>query len=553
MGDKKGVIGFLFFVLLACSLEASALDYYWYAKGTNGNIHYATPRAGCDEALVNWKKSYSEGFEQWFVKDSETQWRCRFKSSPGGTNFQEWTWIRAGDSCTAPATYDPNTGACKTPSPDAGKQCKEPDSTGFPWIVGTDGICTPYLNADAPARCKRLSNKTEATKYWITFSTDGNPQAPPSPEKYGCKVSLTIGANCKPPAAKGGVNGVSLAPAQASHCLVAATFTGEAAPDAQASQSAANPATGQDGECAEGQDCTVADPPKVDDKQDCNYTTDAEGRKVCSSSQFNGDPGNMDCGSVNGKFTCVTKPASSNGIKIDTSIKTTANSDGSATSVKTDVSTKSNCPAGSSSCKVTTTTTTTTTHKGSDGSITGTSSETTCKGDECSGASTGGGGGGNNGKGDDTTNCDPATDPKACEGGSTDGGGKKCDAPIQCDGDAVLCAILQQQHKDTCELMADPSDEERSKFEQDKAAETAKVDKLQSDLDDKASSLFSDFQAKASGNQYGGQCLQDKQVDVMGATISLPFSQVCPYIALLRYAVVAMAYLAAARIVSRGI
>uniref|UniRef100_UPI00273A7D7F virulence factor TspB C-terminal domain-related protein n=1 Tax=Pseudomonas sp. RW407 TaxID=2202894 RepID=UPI00273A7D7F len=165
----------------------------------------------------------------------------------------------------------------------------------------------------------------------------------------------------------------------------------------------------------------------------------------------------------------------------------------------------------------------------------------------------GGGGGGNGGKGDDTTNCDPATDPKACEGGSTDGGGKKCDAPIQCDGDAVMCAILQQQHKDTCELMADPSDEEKSKFEQDKATEETKVDQLQEQLDDKASSIFADFQTKASGSEYGGACLTDQTVDVMGHEITFKWSVACPYLLWLRYALIAMAYFYAARIISRAI
>jgi len=116
-----------------------------------------------------------------------------------------------------------------------------------------------------------------------------------------------------------------------------------------------------------------------------------------------------------------------------------------------------------------------------------------------------------------------------------------------------MCAILQQQHKDTCELMAEPSDEEKSKFEQDKASEIAKLDALQEDLDQKASGLFADFKVKASGGQYAGQCLSDKEVDIMGTSFTFPFSKACPYLYLLRYAIIAMAYLAAARIVSRGI
>lgn len=333
--------------------------------------------------------------------------------------------------------------------------------------------------------------------------------------------------------------------------MASITYTGEVASPAGPLQIASEDGS-ETGLCPDGVDCKLPDEPEVKENKQCNYVYDEDGRKVCDSRIYQGDPGDVSCGDVNGVFTCVGKAPKANGIDISTSIDTMPNSDGSTTSTKTDVATKYNCPDGYSSCTVTNTTTTTTTHTNADGSIAGSSSTTVCSGAECGGSS-GSGGGGNGGKGDDTTNCDPATDPKACEGGSTDGGGKKCDAPIQCDGDAVMCAILQQQHKDTCELMAEPSEEEKSKFEQDKAAEATKVDQLQEQLDDKAKTIFSDFQTKASGNQYGGRCFDDVSFEFMGSTFTLPASQVCPYLALFRYAVVAMAYLASARIVSRGI
>lgn len=550
---------FLFFALFG---HAFAEDFYWNAyddRGMGTPYQGASPKAASTAYFqANCTVSCSLiGSPACTMQNNDpTSFVCivlyKTPSFPNGYSRASQV-SRKGDSCPQGATYEPSTGVCKLPSPDSGNLCAGKDANGVPNIVNIDGECVPYFYADRQSQCKSLANKIESTKYWISFGSDGNPQSPPNPEKYGCKVDFLIGANCKPPAGKPGAGEISMPPNQVARCTVAATFTGEVAPDSQASQAAANPEANQDGQCGPDQNCDVPTPPTEEQKQDCNYVYDDRGARVCSSFQYKGDPGNMDCGSVNGKFECITRPASSNGTKVDTKVETKANSDGSSTTTKTDVATKVECPSGANSCKTTTTTTTTTTSKHANGEVTGSSSQTTCKGDNCSGASSGGGGGGNNGKGDQTTNCDPATDPKACEGASTDGGGKKCDAPIKCDGDAVMCAILQQQHKDTCELMKEPTEEQKSKLQQDTVAEQAKVDALQTELDQKATSLFADFQAKASGSQYGGKCLEDKQVDIMGASFTFPFSQACPYLYLLRYALIAMAYLAAARIVSRGI
>ncbi len=546
------LLGGLFAVVslsLAGIGSAWAVDIYFISNG-NAKGQYRTPHLACTAEAA----AYAPGAKGIAERAGGSgSWVCYLYGASGGyvgsVGISEF-----GSGCTAPAFIDPVGGYCVDPSPDMGKVC---DSTvqadGFPKVINAAGECVMVSRADTLAFCKYGATLgTKFLKFYISFDSDGNPQSPPNPEKLGCKVDILSVANCKLPAPS--CANKFCGQSMQGSCMVAASYTGELAGNG-ASMSIGNPQAGTEGVCADGVDCSPPDQPDVKENKQCNYVLDGDGRKVCDSRQFSGEPGEMNCGYFNGgSYTCTAKVPTANGIDISTKIDTKSNSDGSTTSTKTDVATKYDCSSGGySNCKVTTTTTTTTTTKNSAGEVTGSNSQTTCKGDSCGGGSSSGGGGGNNGKGDDTTNCDPATDPKACEGGSTDGGGKKCDAPIQCDGDAVMCAILQQQHKDTCELMAEPSDEEKSKLEQDKASEIAKVDSLQKDLDQKASGLFADFKVKASGGQYAGQCLADKEVDIMGTSFTFPFSKACPYLYLLRYAIIAMAYLAAARIVSRGI
>lgn len=523
------------------SLSVLAQTYYW-----GDPPGYSTPLSYC-EANKGIHTNVYVTFQ------SPTVALCWGKHSSGAIlNFGQVS--RSGDSCPPDSQYDEATGSCKLPSPDAGNTCEGKGRDQMPRIVSTTGDCVDYSMADDSARCKFLAGGgTQFMTFIISFDQDGVPVNPPSPEKFGCKVDVLSVAQCKlpPPSCS---NGICMSK-QAATCKVAASFTGETAGNGGI-PSVAEPGANTEGVCPDPATCNVPDIPATEENKQCNYVLDWEGRKVCDSRKFNGDPGEQNCGTINGgAYGCTARAPSGSGSDVSTKIETKPNSDGSTTSTKTDVATQYNCDGKYSDCKITTTTTTTTTHKNADGSVSGTNSSTTCAGDQCGGTSGAGvgGGGGNKGKGDETTNCDPATDPKACEGGSTDGGGKKCDAPIQCDGDAVMCAILQQQHKDTCELMAEPSAEEKAKFDQDKSAEFAKVDSLQDSLDQKASGLFADFKVKASGNQYGGQCLADKQVDIMGSAFIFPFSKACPYLYLLRYALIAMAYLYAARIVSRGL
>ncbi|HCF7371494.1 TPA: attachment protein [Pseudomonas aeruginosa] len=159
------------------------------------------------------------------------------------------------------------------------------------------------------------------------------------------------------------------------------------------------------------------------------------------------------------------------------------------------------------------------------------------------GGGTGGGGGDKPGE-----ECKPG---ESCNG-STDGGNTECDKPIACDGDPFQCAILKQAHKDSCDLRKLPTDKEKKDLQDLIDQQQKKIDAEQQALDSKVDGLFSDFKQTASGSSAQGQCLTDVQFDVLGSSFTLPFSQVCEFLHLFRFAVIAMAYLAAARIVSRG-
>ena len=115
----------------------------------------------------------------------------------------------------------------------------------------------------------------------------------------------------------------------------------------------------------------------VEDKP-CVYSTSGDSQ-VCVSEKSNEKEGQY-CGTVDGvKFCTDTKPTK-NGIKIDTTVKTVTNPDGSKVTTKTDVATKTTC-SGAGQCTSTSTTTTTTTNTNSGGDTTGTTGS--CTGESC--------------------------------------------------------------------------------------------------------------------------------------------------------------------------
>jgi len=155
----------------------------------------------------------------------------------------------------------------------------------------------------------------------------------------------------------------------------------------------------------------------------------------------------------------------------------------------------------------------------------------------------GGGGGKGDGDGEGEGFCKENPDLPICKESSFGG---SCQANFTCDGDAIQCSIAREQHIRNCKLFDDPSDESRL-YEAEKAKDRNR---------DVTASLpgneVIDVASKISYDDVlgGGACISDLNIQVMRQSITLPISTICPQLGYLGYILVAVASLAAARIVS---
>ncbi|MCQ2990929.1 hypothetical protein NLO72_17065 [Pseudomonas tremae] len=178
------------------------------------------------------------------------------------------------------------------------------------------------------------------------------------------------------------------------------------------------------------------------------------------------------------------------------------------------------------------------------------------------GGGSGGGSGGGAGGGDTGTGDAP---PPGTGNGSGGGAGEgkdedkdieasssqDCKKPPACDGDVFSCAILNQNYFDSCRMISLPTDKEKAGRDQEIKKQNDIMQEGQEVLDSQVSGFLSKFMAAGGGGFGGGKCYPDKQVSIGGRTIQLPFSQICDPLIILRYGLLAAAYLAAARILSK--
>lgn len=125
--------------------------------------------------------------------------------------------------------------------------------------------------------------------------------------------------------------------------------------------------------------------------------------------------------------------------------------------------------------------------------------------------------------------------------------GGACTAGFQCDGDAVQCALAKEVFTQNCKMnernaQADLFDNEIVKFGN-------RTNDLPGNSTINLSSASFD-QSNALG--VAAQCIQDVTVTVMGNTAVLPFSRVCAILEQLGSVMLAVSFLLAARIVTRG-
>ncbi|KPZ03862.1 hypothetical protein ALP50_200229 [Pseudomonas syringae pv. spinaceae] len=176
------------------------------------------------------------------------------------------------------------------------------------------------------------------------------------------------------------------------------------------------------------------------------------------------------------------------------------------------------------------------------------------------GSSGGGGAGGGTGTGDAPA---PGTENNGGGGGAGEGkdddkdieasSSQDCKKPPACDGDVFSCAILNQSYFDSCRLISLPTEKEKIGRDKEIDIQQDLIQQSQDQLDSQVSGFLSKFMSAGSGNYGGGKCYPDKQVSIGGHSLQLPFSQICDPLVILRYGLIAAAYLAAARILSKEV
>lgn len=376
-----GLLRWLTLTLCCVSGFATAANYSWKITLNNTAQYFSTPDAACT-AYLNSFMSYQQPLPVSNVKLTETQWRCTVSYLSAGVRYNTSNdSTRQGDSCPAEQTYNPETGACDAPIANIGEQCGT-DANGEPKYTDSQGNCVlADSEMDKAAACKVASGRGTITrKVFVQFDSDGQPQAPDISAMTGCvaELALTGVDHCKLPAAKDGE--ISLVP-NGSWCVVHVNFTGEVSNDNGSGYPAGDPAAGEEGICPDPDQCTAPEPPIVKDSTPCNYMSD--GQVVgCESTAFEGNPGEMNCGTVNGgPYTCTRREPTSNGIKIATEIKTTDNGNGTATTTKTDTITQTRC-IGANSCVTNVSNNKTTVVKDGNGNTLSTGTQ--CTGPACS-------------------------------------------------------------------------------------------------------------------------------------------------------------------------
>ncbi|MFI8610701.1 hypothetical protein ACIGFL_20665 [Pseudomonas sp. NPDC077649] len=380
-------------LFLLVSGVASAAS--WYTE-TYPSTPKSSPDAACSYLFNN--SPYRSG--GYTLVPENDYFRCRFKFStfPGGPLYDknDKTYTPAPPAC--PDGIDPLTGECIAPPAPGGEQCGVSDTTGLPKIINATGDCVEFETADKPSQCAHFAQETRFTTTYVNFDGDGNPIPPPPVIEQGCVATVLDVTNCKAPATRA-TGTITLGP-PAQRCRVAVNFSGEVA-EGDSPQFNTSPTVPD--VCAPGDDCALPDEPVITESEPCSYYADGEGMVSCSSLDYRGVPGeSTDCGSVNGEWQCITaKKPTSTGAKIDTTVQTKANPDGTTTVTKTDVRTDVNC-TGVNACQSVTTKTTNVTIKDGNGNTV--SSSTDCTGAKCGTGKSGDGDG--DGEGTCIVDCD---------------------------------------------------------------------------------------------------------------------------------------------------
>lgn len=139
------------------------------------------------------------------------------------------------------------------------------------------------------------------------------------------------------------------------------------------------------------------------------------------------------------------------------------------------------------------------------------------------------------------TFCEENPDAALCKKSDFGGG---CGS-FMCKGDAVQCAIAIEQHKRNCELwtptaLSDLGDQVATGADPEASQHPALASNRQ---------VFNLGNSINTSKQYAGSCPADRSITVMGQTIAIPLSSLCPYLEMFGNVMIALALLGAARTV----
>lgn len=449
---------FLVLGILLTTRTGFALDYYWQAVFQGETLQAPTPSQVCSKikaANTNQLADY-----RYIGMFRENFAECEQYGKADGRRWGGVNIARLGNECSG--TYDSETGECKLPEP---SQCES--SIGqfveHQHKVGTlseGGVVLQNTRTEPPGSlCQnscQYAFSGEAPSRCYRFM-EGNDQ-------------------------------------DAGYCVFRYKGNGVECPNTEPTPNTP-PATLPTRE--KSNECT-------------NKVTDGEGRThySCLATDSFKEPGNMQCGEVNGVYGC--KPGKPSPAKKETEQKTEVSeqtsSDGSSTTTTTTTTTVTNC-SGVNACSSTTSVTNGTSKTNADGTSGGESSSCTgtgCKGD------------GDKEQGEDEK--DEEEEPEREASGTDD-----CDAPLQCSGDAIDCAMVQQQKELRCEV------EKQGDFDKHKSDIEAAVQgdqfELAQDLEVEAPSFLD------SGTRFlPSSCPSDKTFSLKtngGRTFAFTYEPLC--------------------------
>lgn len=127
--------------------------------------------------------------------------------------------------------------------------------------------------------------------------------------------------------------------------------------------------------------------------------------------------------------------------------------------------------------------------------------------------------------------------------------GGACAGGFVCEGDAVQCAMAKEQHSRNCKLFEDFDGEEAQLYQNEKGKEGSVLGSLEGNITKTIGA--SDFDTSDALGA-GATCIANKSITVMDTSIMIPFSDICPYLAILGNILMSVSFLLAGRIVMRG-